>query len=238
MELLQAFFSINTIAFTVLGYEISWLELVGTIFNIACVILVARRNILTWPVGIIAVILFGALFWQINLYADVIEQVYYLITGIVGWYLWGSVRHRDSADKKVLITTNSIKVNLLWIAGIAATSVIASWALSNAHLWAPTLFPEAASLPAIDATTTIMSFAAQLLMMRRKLENWALWIVVDIVAVWLYWYKGVPFVALLYLVFLFNAVYGFVTWKKASKRELDDGDIEAGDELGETEEVA
>ena len=103
MELLQAFFDVNNTAFTMLGYQISWLELVGTIFNLACVILVARRNILTWPIGIIAVILFGALFWQINLYADVIEQVYYLVTGIVGWYMLASVKHRDSEDKKVLI---------------------------------------------------------------------------------------------------------------------------------------
>ena len=185
MELLQAFFDINTIAFTLLGYPISWLELVGTVFNLACVILVARRNMLTWPVGIVAVVLFGALFWQINLYADVIEQVYYLITSIVGWYMWATVRSRDSKDKKVVITTNSVKANLLWIASIAATSVVASWALSNAHLWAPALFPEPASLPAIDATTTIMSFAAQILMLRRKLENWVLWIVVDVVAIWL-----------------------------------------------------
>lgn len=237
MELLQAFFDVNNTAFTLLGYQISWLELVGTIFNLACVILVARRNILTWPIGIIAVVLFGALFWQINLYADVIEQVYYLITGIAGWYMWASVKRRDSDDKKVLITTNSLKTNLLWVAGIAATSAVATWALSNVHTWAPVIFPEPASLPAIDATTTIMSFAAQFLMMRRKLENWVLWIVVDIVAVWLYWYKEVPFVALLYLVFLFNAIYGFVSWKQASARELEDGDVEPGNELGETEEA-
>lgn len=234
MELLQAFFDINNTAFTMLGYQISWLELVGTLLNLACVILVARRNILTWPVGIVAVILFGALFYQINLYADVAEQVYYLITGVVGWYMWGSVKHRDGSDKKVLITTNSLRTNLLWIGAIAIVSAIATWVLSNVHMWAPAIFPEPAALPAIDATTTIMSFAAQFLMMQRKLENWILWIVVDVVAVWLYWYKDVPFVSLLYLVFLFNAIYGYVSWKNASKREREDGEVVSGDEFGET----
>ena len=237
MELLQAFFDVNNTAFTMLGYQISWLELVGTIFNLACVILVARRNILTWPIGIIAVVLFGALFYQINLYADVLEQVYYLITGIVGWYMWASVKRHDGNDKKVLITTNSIKTNLLWVAGIAVVSVIASYALSNIHNWLQVIFPEPASLPAIDATTTVMSFAAQFLMMQRKLENWILWIVVDIIAVWLYWYKDVPFVALLYLVFLFNAVYGYSTWRQASQREVQTGKTTLTDELGETEEA-
>lgn len=238
LELLQTFLDVNNTAFTMLGYQISWLELVGTIFNLACVILVARRNILTWPVGIVGVLLFGVLFWQINLYADVLEQVYYFITSIVGWYMWSILRHRDSDDNKVLVTTNSLKVNGLWIAGIVVISVIATWALSNIHNWLPAIFTEPASLPAIDATTTVMSFAAQILMMRRKLENWILWIVVDVVAVWLYWYKEVPFVALLYLVFLVNAVYGYIIWKKASKRELEDGDVETTDEFGETEEAA
>lgn len=238
LQLLQASFDVNNTAFTMLGYQISWLELVGTIFNLACVILVARRNILTWPIGIVAVVLFGALFWQINLYADVFEQVYYLITSIVGWYMWASVKHRDSDDKKVLITTNSLKTNLLWIGGITLVSAISTWALSHVHMWLPGIFTEPASLPAIDATTTVMSFAAQILMIRRKLENWIIWIVVDVVAVWLYWYKEVPFVSLLYLVFLINAIYGYVTWKRASTREIEEGDVEPTDELGETEEAA
>ncbi|MGB4768421.1 MAG: nicotinamide riboside transporter PnuC [Candidatus Saccharimonas sp.] len=236
MEPLLTFFDVNNIAFTLLGYPISWLEFVGTLFNLACVILVARRNILTWPIGIVAVVLFGVLFYQINLYADVAEQIYYLITGVIGWYMWASVKNKDKTDKKILITTNSLKTNLLWVAGIAGVSVVATWALSNVHTWAPAIFPEPASLPAIDATTTIMSFAAQFLMMQRKLENWILWIIVDVIAVWLYWYKEVPFVALLYLIFLFNAIYGYIEWKRASSREIKDGEVEVTDELGGTEE--
>ncbi len=236
MEAFYAFFDVNNIAFILLGYPISWLEFVGTLFNLACVILVARRNILTWPIGLVAVVLFGVLFYQINLYADVLEQVYYLITGVVGWYMWASVKHKDRADKKVLVTTNSLKTNLLWVSGITAVSVVASWALSQVHIWIPAVFPEPASLPAIDATTTVMSFAAQFLMMQRKLENWILWIIVDVVAVWLYWYKEVPFVALLYLIFLFNAIYGYISWKRASQREVDDGDI-VTDTVGGTEEA-
>ncbi len=216
MELIQAFFSVETTAFTLLGYEISWLELVGTIFNLACVILVARRNIWTWPVGIVGVILFGVLFYQINLYADMIEQGYYLITGFVGWYMWATLKKRGD-DEKVQITTNSVRTNLSWLAGIIGASVITAWALTQVHTWAPAIFPEPADLPVIDAITTIMSFAAQFLMIRRKLESWILWIAVDIVAIWLYWYKGVPFVALLYLIFLINAVYGFTTWQRARR---------------------
>lgn len=216
MELLQAFFDVNTVAFTLLGYQISWLELTGTIFNLACVILIARRNILTWPVGIIGVILFGILFYQINLYADALEQVYYLITGIVGWYMWARLKNRGVDDKKAIVTTNTLRVNLMWVGGIATVSAVTTWLLTHIHTWLPTLFPNPADLPALDATTTIMSFAAQFLMMRRRLESWILWIVVDVIAVGLYWYKDVPFIALLYTVFLINAVYGFVSWRNAT----------------------
>lgn len=214
MELVYAFFSVNTIAFEILGYPISWLELVGTIFNFVCVVLAARRNIWNWPVGLVGVALFGILFYQINLYADVFEQVYYLITGITGWYLWSQVGKRDKdTETTVRITTNTQIQNLYWLVGIAVTSVFTGWLTSNLHLWAPTFFPEPASLPYLDAATTMTAFAAQFLMMRRKLESWYLWLAVDIVAVGLYWYKGVPFVALLYFLFLCNACYGWWTWR-------------------------
>jgi nicotinamide mononucleotide transporter len=233
MEAITAFFDVNNIAFTLLDYPISWLEFVGTIFNLACVILVARRNILTWPIGLVAVVLFGVLFYQIQLYADVFEQVYYLITGVVGWYMWSNLKKGDKSkkDKKARITTNSLSTNLTWVGIIAIVSIIATWALSNIHTWLPALFPEEASLPAIDATTTIMSFAAQYLMMTRRLESWYLWIVVDIVAVWLYMHKGIPFVALLYLIFLFNAIYGLVIWNRSILKDkglIDDkGELKA-----------
>lgn len=221
MDALLAFFDVNNIAFTLLGYPISWLEFVGTIFNLVCVLLVARRHILNWPIGLVGVVLFGVLFYQINLYADVAEQIYYFITGIMGWYMWSNAKRDKATDDKVVVTRNSLLSNLVWLGAIAGVSVVATWALSNAHIWAPVIFPEPASLPAIDATTTIMSFAAQFLMMRRKLENWYLWIAVDVVAVWLYWYKGVPFVALLYLIFLFNAMYGLIAWKRIADQTDD-----------------
>ena len=135
--------------------------------------------------------------------------------------MWSNATRDKAADDKVIVTRNSLLSNLVWLGGIAGVSAIATWALSNAHIWAPAIFPEPASLPAIDATTTIMSFAAQFLMMRRKLENWYLWIAVDVVAIWLYWYKGVPFVALLYLVFLFNAMYGLIAWRRIADQADD-----------------
>lgn len=217
MDLITAFFSVNTIAFEILGYPISWLELVGTIFNLVCVILVARRNIWNWPIGLVGVSLFGILFYQINLYADFFEQIYYFVTGVTGWYLWSRAGERDT-ESTVLVTSNTWRQNLYWLLGIAGVSVVAGWIIANLHLWLPRLFPDPASLPYLDAASTITAFAAQFLMMRRKIENWYLWIIVDVVAVGLYWYKGVAFVALLYLAFLINACYGLWSWRNNRAR--------------------
>ena len=216
MDTFLAFFDVGNTFFTFLGYPISYLEFGGTLFNLASVLLVARRNIWTWPIATIGVILFGILFYQIQLYADFFEQIYYLIAGIWGWYLW-QVGKAKSTDNKVRVSSNSRRANVWWAVGIAVGSVTLTWVLSQLTIWSPALFPSPASLPALDATTTVMSFAATILMIRRRVESWVLWIAVDVIAVGLYYYKAVPFIALLYLVFLGIAISGFVGWRRASR---------------------
>jgi nicotinamide mononucleotide transporter len=216
---IQAFFDVNNTFFTILNYPISYLEFFGTIFNLASVYLVARKKIWNWPLGIIGVILFGFLFYQINLYADFAEQIYYFITSIIGWYAWAKAKKPKDADEDIVVLTNTRQQNLRWAGGIVVVSFIAGWALSHVHTWLPSVFPEPAALPYLDAGTTVMSFAAMILMIRRKLENWVIWIMVDIIAIGLYWYKQVPFVALLYLIFLVLATNGYVTWRRTLQRE-------------------
>lgn len=217
--MLSTFLSVETIAFDLWGYQISWLECIGTIFNFAAVVLAARRNIWTWPIGIIGVVLFGFLFYQINLYADMAEQGYYLITGIIGWYMWAGTSSRASAPTRssnpVVISNLSRTEYIWWITSIIVIGIALGILLGRIHIYLPRVFPEPADLPLLDAITTTTAFAAQLLMMQRKLQSWHLWIALDIVAVGLYWYKQVPFVAVLYALFLFNAIYGFKKWKAA-----------------------
>ncbi|MFZ1301322.1 MAG: nicotinamide riboside transporter PnuC [Candidatus Microsaccharimonas sp.] len=216
MQSLLSFFDVNTIFFTVLGYPISYLEFVGTIFTLASVILVWRRSIWNWPVSIIGTILFGILFYQIQLYADFFEQIYFFLTAFWGWYSWQTYKNTKAVEK-VDVTINSYKENLAWIGGIVATTVVFSYILSNIHLWLPALFPIAASAVVLDSLTTVMSFAATILMIRRRVESWVLWVIVDVIAIGLYWYKEVPFIALLYVVFLGIATAGLIGWYKAYK---------------------
>lgn len=202
--------SVNTVFFTVLGYPMSYLEFFGTLFNLACVILVIRKNIWTWPVGIVGVVLFGILFYQIQLYSDLVEQVYYFITGFYGWVLWSRIK-----NKNILGIKRSTSTETLWTIGIIVVgTAVLGYLMSNIHVWFADIFPEPASFPYVDAGTTVMSFAAQFLMAHKRLENWWLWIAVDVVAIVLYAVKGVMFVSLLYAIFLVLATNGYFVWRK------------------------
>lgn len=194
----------------------SYIEFFGTLLNLACVWLVARKNILNWPIGIIGVILFGILFYQIQLYADFIEQLFYLTTGFWGWYAWTKLsKQRKSADKKdIPIHYNTLKTNIRYVIGIGTCSVILGYFISNLHVMWPSAFPVAASFPYLDAFTTVMSFAAQILLIRRVVESWVLWVIVDVIAIGLYSVKGVLLVAVLYAVFLVIASYGLFNWRR------------------------
>ncbi|MBP9749915.1 MAG: nicotinamide mononucleotide transporter [Candidatus Pacebacteria bacterium] len=212
-------FSINTIALTILGYPMSYLELAGTVFNLWCVWLVTRRKVLSWPVGLAGVVLFALLFWQIQLYADVLEQVYYFVTGVWGWVLWRRVSGGPDVTQvpiERLTTTERVR----WLVGILVSALALGLLLTRVHIWLPSVFLEPASLPYLDALTTVMSFAAQILLMRRVVENWVLWIVVDVLAIGLYAVKGVMLVSVLYVVFLVLASKGLWDWVRVYRANV------------------
>lgn len=207
------YFGVEKVFFTVLGYPMSYIEFTGTLLYLWSVWLIAKRHILTWPVGITSVLLYMLLFYQIRLYSDTIEQVYYLGASAYGWWHWS----RAPRDKGVISAVAfSRPRSLLWAgAATAALSVVIGMFMSRIHLIFPAVFPEAASFPYLDALTTVMSFTAMWLMARKKIESWIYWIVVDIIGIGLYYVKEVRFVALLYVILLVMAIKGLLEWTKA-----------------------
>lgn len=209
------FFSVNNTAFTVLGYPLSYVELFGTVFYLWSVWLIARRRILTWPVGIVSVLLYLALFYQIRLYSDAMEQVYYLLASVYGWWRWA---HSPRAKGTILSVEYSAPRRMLaWLLVTAFLGAALGAFMGRAHALFPSLFPEEASFPYLDALTTVMSFTAMWLMARRRIESWLYWIVVDVVGVGLYYVKDVKFVSLLYVLLLCLAIRGFASWVSLAK---------------------
>ena len=210
-------FSVETIAFTILGYPMSYIEFVGTIFYLWSVWLISQRNKLTWPIGIISVLLFMVLFYQIQLYSDTIEQVYYLVASVYGWWLWNDTAPASDGTKGVHVS--SIRTIVIWVIVTVVISVLFGAFMTDIHRMIPTIFPAPASFPYIDALTTIMSFTAMWLMAQKKVESWVYWIIVDVIAIWLYFVKDVRFLSLLYVVLLVMAVNGLRVWYKAVKQQ-------------------
>lgn len=184
------------------GEQITFVELTGTIFGIAGVWLTVKEKILCFPFGIVNVTLYAWLFFQSHLYADALLQLVYIVLLIYGWYEWV---HGKENDKQLLITKTSGKVFLfLFIICIISTISIGTFFRYNTN----------ASLPYVDSFLASLSLVAQWMIARKKIENWLLWIVADILYIGMYVYKHLYLTSLLYFIFIILAIIGWMRWKK------------------------
>jgi nicotinamide mononucleotide transporter len=181
----------------------SAIEIVAVVFSLLCVLLAIRRNVLNWPAGIIGVGAYFAVFMREKLYADALLQVFFIIQGVYGWYSW----HRYKAENRTVEVT---ELSAGWRIGY----IIIIGAISFGWAKALDLYTDA-SMPYIDALAATISFIANWLMARRKIENWALWIFVDIIYIGLFWSRELYLSFGLYIVFLFMAIAGLIQWKKS-----------------------
>lgn len=209
----MTFFDINNIAFEIIGYPISCVELIGTLFGLISVYFASRANILTWATGIINELFLFILFFQVQLYADMFLQVYFFVVTLYGWYNWKQKPKQNS------ITSTDFKTRIWIVAAIIFGTLISGFFFANIHLYLPHYFKTEAAFPFADSFVMVLSIIATVLLARKKIETWYLWIVVDIVCVFLFFKKSIAFLALEYLVFLGLATYGLLNWKK----QLDNG---------------
>ena len=193
----------------------SWIELFGTLTGLITVWLAARNNIWTWPIGIINVSTFFIIFWQIQLYADMFLQLYFFGMSIYGWIFW----HRQ----KGIVLKIQFLSRFHRIASLAFIIIgvfVLGYFISHIHLQFPETFEKPAAYPYFDSFTTILSIVASVWMARRIIESWVLWVLVDIVAIVLYYLKGIKLVSIEYFIFLGMSIYGFIAWWKEYKEEL------------------
>jgi len=194
----------------------NWTEVLGFGTGAACVFLAARRNIWNFPLGIANNLVFIVLFFGAALYADLGLQIVYLVLGVTGWYGWS--RHRAADDRALITRMPRRSILPLAVAAVAGTAIIA-YAL---HSYTDSTTEIA------DAATTAVSLVAQYMLNRRWLENWFVWIAVDVAYVGLFLYKGLNITAALYLLFIGLCLFGLRGWIRARARQ-DESDVPAGD---------
>lgn len=191
--------------------NMSTLEAMGLIFGLLCVYFLIKENILTWPCGIIYVLLSFVVFWQSQLYGDFLLHIIFLILNIYGWYTW--VNSKGQNDEGLVVTKNSTKENILQLSITAIGILLFAQLLIHIPSWINGMAP--AALPYWDSTTSVLSVTAIWLTTIKKIDNWYYWFVVNILAVGIYYHKELYFYSLLYFIYIFLAVAGYLAWRKS-----------------------
>jgi nicotinamide mononucleotide transporter len=177
------------------------LELSAVAFSLACVVLAARRHVGTWPAGIVAVVAYCVIFVRAKLYADAALQVVFLGQGIYGWLQWGR-RDGDRGQEPPIRLLHPRQRIVLGL-GIVTVALAIGAALDR--------YTDA-SRPFVDAAVSVLSLAANWLLARRILENWALWLTADALYIGLFLSTGLIASAALYALFLVLAALGWRSW--------------------------
>lgn len=206
------------------GSQLEWWAVAATLLS---VILAARQNVLTWPVGLVAVVLYGVLFSEVLLYSEVGLQLFFFVTQFVGWAAWIRmvVRLPNETTGQVVARTlmqglrfksvemisqpeEQLRSLSLRECGLWLMGMLAGWVLvALLTFWA------GGTLPVWDGALSVMSVAAQLLLIRKYWQSWVLWVLVDILAIGVYSYKELYASAGLYgMVLLPIAAFGLVSW--------------------------
>jgi nicotinamide mononucleotide transporter len=182
----------------------NWLELAATLLTLACVLLAVKRNILTYPVGIVGTALFFVVFWQTKLYSSAWLQVVFIAAQAYGWWFWlygakGAAPRVGSWPWPAVAALCLGALALAWaMARIIAASTDANMALPDAAIFA-------------------LSVAAQFLLDRKKIETWTIWGIVNALSVWVYASQQLWATTALYAFLFLNAFWGWHEWRKDMK---------------------
>ncbi len=212
---MEDIFSVSNTLFSILSYEMSLIELIATITGGIAVWLSAKENVWSWIIGLFNVVLAFWMFYQIQLYPDMFLQIFFFITNIIGFWQWKFPKsYEANARNELKITKLSTRnFGLLSGVGILGTLLLGTFS-KNLHEIAPRLFSLPSAFPYMDSFTTVMSIVATFMLIRKKVEAWWIWLVVDIIATYMYYVKDVKLYSLLYLVFVIIAAFGAMEWTK------------------------
>ena len=181
--------------------------------------LLVRRSIWNYAFGIAGVIVYGWVFYHAKLYSDALLQGFFAVVQLYGWYNWARAK---AALGEVVVLRMTRQMQIACVAGIAAATAAWGWIMHS--------FTDAAA-PWLDAGVAMTSVAAQILLTRRKIENWYLWIAVNLMSIVLYASRGLYITMALYGALLALSVWSLIEWRRAEKVWRQRGDDGAPDNI-------
>lgn len=182
------------------------LQLVGVALGLLYLWLEYRADIRLWIVGLAMPVVHGVLYYRAGLYADCSMQVYYVLAGLYGWLVWRNAPKKSAAAR---VGHTPLRI----VPMLAAAYVL----LHAAIYWVLVRFTDSA-VPFWDALTTALCIVAYWMLSRKWVEQWLVWLAVDVVTVGLYCYKGIPITAGLYLLYSALAIAGYLRWRRMAAR--------------------
>jgi nicotinamide mononucleotide transporter len=185
------------------------LEIIAVFFGLLSVWYSKNNNILVYPTGMISTSIFIYLLYKWVLLGDMMINAYFFIMSIYGWYFWTRKKNDiitpisrvNSFEKKVAVIIFFFSIVFVYCVYV----YFDKWGSLTSY---------------IDNITTAIFFVGMWLMAKRKIENWIFWIIGDLISVPLYFYKGLTFTSLQYLIFTFIAIAGYYSWKKILNKSL------------------
>ncbi len=212
------------------GYDLSWIEAIGTIAGLFCIWLASLEKIVNYAFGLVNVTLFAIIFFQIQLYASLLLQLFFFAANIYGWYAWSRQTSQNEAALQIrwlplpkalawlAVCVVAIGLMTVWINPVfafltrIAVSVMQSIGL---NVTMPDLQPDA--YPFWDSCMMVLSIVAMILMTRKYVENWLLWVVINVISVAIFALQGVYAMALEYLILTFIALNGSRMWMNSAR---------------------
>ena len=187
------------------------LEATAFFFGIASVVYAKKEDILVYPMGLVATVITTYIFFTDRLFGDMMMNFYYSIMSIYGWWNWA--RRKNDREFVVHITRTNIKEKWIGFGFFLLTMLVTYgvYRVFGAKI-GPTNY--------VDIFTSGIFFTAMWYMANKKLENWTLWILGDLITVPLYAYRGWGMFSLQYLIFTVLAIQGYIAWKKNLSNSL------------------
>lgn len=179
------------------------LEIIAVVFGILSVWFSKKNNILVYPTGMISTSIFTYLLFKWSLLGDMMINAYYFMMSIYGWYIW--TRKVNNIVTPISKVNSSEKITSLIIFFFSLSFVYGIY--NYFDKWG-------SYISYIDNFTTAIFFVAMWLMANRKIESWIFWIIGNIISIPLYFYKGLTFTSIQYIIFTVIAISGYYTWKK------------------------
>jgi nicotinamide mononucleotide transporter len=179
--------------------HVSWLEAASVATSYSCTYLCVVQSRWNYPIGLVSVVLLSVMFWQMGLYSSAALQVYLVFQLGYGWFRWGP----DNQTRPV----TRLKFDRWLVIYALATAATYLLCLDITTALGGTM-------SSIDSAILVLSVLAQFMLDNKKIENWLVWIAVDVVSVWLYWSQGGVVVAIQMGLFLLNAVWAYAVWKR------------------------